>query len=164
MFFEAEEKSQAAPPPCGLLRTECCFRGVLTPQPPSGSSVQNQQELLGSHWGYGEIWQNMRLVKAPRGTEGSFRNTELPHMSSTQAMCSPCAQGWELRQWPGCVGFNPVSKASSHQTSSNGREGDSKKMPVVQTPPQLKEGLGCSRSSDYKNTGMRHCQLEQCST
>lgn len=57
-------------------------------------------------------------------------------------------------QWPGCVGLNPVGKASSHQMSSNQREEESKKIPVVQTSPQLKEGLGCSRSTEHRNTGL----------
>lgn len=58
-----------------------------TLQPPSYSSVQNQQELLGSHWGYGHAL-NMRLVKALRGTERSFRNKNLPHVNSIHVQCA----------------------------------------------------------------------------
>lgn len=42
--------------------------------------------------------------------------------------------------------------------------GENKRIPVVQTPPQQKEGLGCSRSAEHRNTGLRYYQLEQCST
>lgn len=75
-------------------------------------------------------------------------------------MCSPWARDWELMQWPSC---NPMGKASSYQTSNNGREGEGKKIPVVQTPPQQNEKLGCS-SLQSTGTQDRHCQLEQCST
>lgn len=71
MFFKAEEESQAAPPPRRLLRTKCCFPGMLLHSLLHGPLSKTSRSCWDPTGDRSDPEQNIRLVKLHGGLRGA---------------------------------------------------------------------------------------------